>query len=207
MKKTLIAASVLALGFSSAPVLAATTYTENFNQPFPTWESGWFGQQTNAQNCYGVGADRGNNPDGLWIASATSTGCGTAPVTVKFNAPFASSLTSFSLDVASYVSSTLAFYDASGNLISSTAVFDTFGAMSTPGVYAHYSVSSLTGIGGFSFSGNATGNTSIDNLVAIAGVAGAVPEPATWAMMLAGFGMVGFAARRRASVKTTVTFA
>lgn len=35
----------------------------------------------------------------------------------------------------------------------------------------------------------------------------AVPEPATWAMMLAGFGMVGFAARRRSSVKTTVTFA
>lgn len=27
--------------------------------------------------------------------------------------------------------------------------------------------------------------------------AGAVPEPATWALMIAGFGMVGFAARRR----------
>jgi hypothetical protein len=30
--------------------------------------------------------------------------------------------------------------------------------------------------------------------------AGAVPEPATWAMMLAGFGLVGFAARRRRAV-------
>ena len=29
---------------------------------------------------------------------------------------------------------------------------------------------------------------------------GAVPEPATWALMLGGFGMVGFAARRRRSV-------
>ncbi|QMW23663.1 PEPxxWA-CTERM sorting domain-containing protein [Sandaracinobacteroides saxicola] len=28
----------------------------------------------------------------------------------------------------------------------------------------------------------------------------AVPEPATWAMMIAGFGLVGFAARRRAAV-------
>ncbi len=28
---------------------------------------------------------------------------------------------------------------------------------------------------------------------------GVVPEPATWAMMIAGFGMVGFAARRRRS--------
>lgn len=42
--------------------------------------------------------------------------------------------------------------------------------------------------------------------VATFAVAG-VPEPATWAMMLAGFGMIGFAARRRQSVKTTVSYA
>ena len=35
---------------------------------------------------------------------------------------------------------------------------------------------------------------------------GAVPEPATWAMMIAGFGMVGAAARRRRA-KVGVTFA
>lgn len=35
----------------------------------------------------------------------------------------------------------------------------------------------------------------------------AVPEPATWVMMLAGFGMIGSAARRRSKVKTAVTFA
>lgn len=39
------------------------------------------------------------------------------------------------------------------------------------------------------------------------GSTSAVPETATWAMMLAGFGMIGFAARRRASVTTTVRFA
>jgi hypothetical protein len=33
-----------------------------------------------------------------------------------------------------------------------------------------------------------------------------VPETVTWAMMLAGFGMIGFAARRSQSVKTTVRF-
>ncbi len=32
--------------------------------------------------------------------------------------------------------------------------------------------------------------------------AAAVPEPATWAMMIAGFGMVGFAARRRRATAT-----
>lgn len=35
----------------------------------------------------------------------------------------------------------------------------------------------------------------------------AVPEPATWAMMIGGFGLVGGAMRRRSSVNTTVRFA
>ncbi len=35
-------------------------------------------------------------------------------------------------------------------------------------------------------------------------VAGSVPEPGTWAMMIAGFGLTGFALRRR---KTTIQFA
>ena len=35
----------------------------------------------------------------------------------------------------------------------------------------------------------------------------AVPEPAAWAMMISGFGLVGAAMRRRRSVKTSVSFA
>ena len=34
-----------------------------------------------------------------------------------------------------------------------------------------------------------------------------VPEPATWAMMLGGFGVIGAAARRRRQTRTTVSFA
>ena len=34
-----------------------------------------------------------------------------------------------------------------------------------------------------------------------------VPEPATWAMMLVGFGLVGFAMRKRSNVRTTVAYA
>ena len=45
-----------------------------------------------------------------------------------------------------------------------------------------------------------------DNLVA-ATTGGGVPEPATWALMILGFGAVGGALRRRQSVKTTVRFA
>jgi hypothetical protein len=33
----------------------------------------------------------------------------------------------------------------------------------------------------------------------------AIPEPATWAMMLGGFGLLGAAARRRS--RTTLTYA
>lgn len=36
--------------------------------------------------------------------------------------------------------------------------------------------------------------------------AAAVPEPATWGMMIAGFGVAGFALRRRVKVRTAVSF-
>ena len=39
-------------------------------------------------------------------------------------------------------------------------------------------------------------NQGVDN-VSIEAVAGAVPEPASWAMMIVGFGIVGALARRR----------
>ena len=39
--------------------------------------------------------------------------------------------------------------------------------------------------------------------VSVAGATGAVPEPATWAMMLAGFGIIGGAMRRRQRVSVS----
>jgi hypothetical protein len=47
---------------------------------------------------------------------------------------------------------------------------------------------------------------TISNFTVSAATA-AVPEPATWAMMIAGFGLMGFAMRRRSKVATTVSFA
>ena len=51
------------------------------------------------------------------------------------------------------------------------------------------------------FYGPAVGSPTLSNLVP------SVPEPATWAMMLAGFGMVGAAMRKRPNLRTTVAFA
>jgi hypothetical protein len=48
----------------------------------------------------------------------------------------------------------------------------------------------------FSESSLTSASPIIDN-ISIESVAGVVPEPASWALLLAGFGMVGFAARRR----------
>ena len=44
---------------------------------------------------------------------------------------------------------------------------------------------------------------AIDNV----SVSGAVPEPATWAMMMLGFGAMGFAMRRRAQTSARIRFA
>jgi hypothetical protein len=53
--------------------------------------------------------------------------------------------------------------------------------------------------GGAGWQGGTDESWGIDNfaLSAITGVGGGVPEPATWAMMISGFGLVGAAARRR----------
>jgi hypothetical protein len=45
-------------------------------------------------------------------------------------------------------------------------------------------------------------NEVIDNIV-FQNVTTAVPEPATWAMMLMGFGAIGFGLRRRKQMELT----
>jgi len=189
IKMRLLASALVLCAVGTAANSA--TLTENFDN-VPGWEAGWFGTNSNAQNCYGIGAGRGNNPDGLWVSNG---GCSSQPVNVAFNTGFAAMLTSFSLDVAGFTPTTLTFYDKAGSVLSATSVALTFGALSKPGVYSHYSVTSSTGIGSFSFSGFAAGNTSIDNLVAVTGAA--VPEPGSAALLLIGLGVVGAAARRR----------
>lgn len=55
--------------------------------------------------------------------------------------------------------------------------------------------------------GSGWDNNSGSITVTINGATGAVPEPATWALMLAGFGVVGIALRKHAGFRHSLNFA
>lgn len=173
-------------------VAAAGTLTEDFNAPFPAWESAWLGANSNLENYYvvsgtGSHSDRGNNPDGLWLDDGNGI-YGSSTVTIAFNPGFGATLTSFALDIAGHVPITLEIFDASNVNLLSTNVTLTYGALTLPGVYARYSANSSNGIGGFRFipppgGSQVEGNTSIDNVVATTQGEGGVPEPGTWVLL------------------------
>ena len=191
-RATLASAIALFVGFSGGA--RADVLTENFEGAFPAWESGWFGTQSNARNVYcgTLGcSDRGNNPDGLWIANAD----------IAFDAAFGATLTSFSLGVAGFSETSLQAFDSANQLIFNQDVTLTRGAFTDPGVYANFTITSTTGISHLLFTGGGVvGNTSIDNLSAVTATA-AIPEPQTYALMLAGLGVLGFVARRRRAAR------
>lgn len=177
MRGFLVALFTLALGLS-AP---AAVLVEDFEADFPAWETGWFGLNSNARNYYGIGAGRGNNPDGLWIQDDSP---GDQNIRIVFGNAFALSLTSLSLDVAGYSTGTrLEFFDASGATLSDFLITLTMGALTDPGIYANYGVTSTSGIGGFRlYASSPEGNTSIDNIVASSDAL-VIPEPSTWLMV------------------------
>lgn len=59
--------------------------------------------------------------------------------------------------------------------------------------------------GGAGFQGDLDESWGIDNFSLAATPAGVVPEPATWAMMIVGFGLAGSAVRRRRAVNALST--
>ena len=185
--RTTAIASAIALFTGLAGSAHAEVLSENFEGVFPAWESSWFGTHSDELNIYCPARNcnnRGNNPDGLWVRNAD----------ISFDAAFGASLSSFTIGIAGYVPMTLQAFDSANHLIFSQSVVLTRGAFTDPGVYSTYTINSTTGIS--KLAGFQPGNTSIDNLSAVTSIT-AVPEPETYALMLAGLGVLGFVARRR----------
>jgi hypothetical protein len=98
---------------------------------------------------------------------------------------------------------------ASGSLASQSGNNLTFGGI-TAGSYDTYSTQFASTAGSLytlRYDLSASGTSNGLRVTTTGGVAGAVPEPATWAMMILGMGAVGFAMRRRKNVTMTVRFA
>ncbi|MBD8547906.1 PEPxxWA-CTERM sorting domain-containing protein [Sphingomonas sp. CFBP 8760] len=103
---------------------------------------------------------------------------------------------------ANYPFSQFLSYNLTGNACYANASPKAI-ATGSPSVDASCSAVSFTysdgfSLTGFDFTGTLTGiNFRIVEAAFVPDVTFAIPEPATWALMLAGFGMVGYSLRRR----------
>lgn len=84
-----------------------------------------------------------------------------------------------------------AYYDTAANSFANSGKYTTTFTLTAP-----------TNVGFYLFDDNLS-----DNRGGVSLAVAAVPEPATWAMMVLGFGMVGFGFRARRKVSTKVSFA
>ena len=116
-----------------------------------------------------------------------------AGFTVAAGSPFAFNITPGSLNL--YSSATASNYATYSPITSSvSATYDSFGPMP---LATNYYMIQVMGT-----SSASTSNTAdVGSSFRFSPVASAVPEPAAWALMILGFGVVGYAMRRRPSIR------
>jgi opacity protein-like surface antigen len=160
-------------------------------------------QSSNSSSVFGYTGGYGFGSNGGWsdvpmIGLNTNNGF--------FTLTFASAISSFLAEVNwtanNPTNATMGVYDVAGNLIESLTL-EANGVNQVPVGFHGFSETSNS-IKSIRFSNEYIGIRNISTATA----AGAVPEPATWAMMILGMGAVGFAMRRRRkNVTTTVAYA
>jgi hypothetical protein len=193
MKTSILAFAATAALFSlAAPVAAANALV---NGDFETGVlSPWFTVNNFGGTAWAItGADA---QTGAYSASNS----GNVEIRQDFAGVAGSSITVASLwmrhpDLANAPSFITFFYDDmtnNGFLVSTNSTewqqFDILAQLNTS--------KTLIGFSLYGYSGGGADRTFIDN-VFIGTLAGAVPEPASWAMLIAGFGLTGAAMRRR----------
>lgn len=177
-----------ALGGQVSPsVLAFTapTYAGAVNGQFPippwlanTATSRWITPAPDAGNF-----DADHAVDGIYIYTETFSLAGYKASTAAFSGQFASDNT---VDSITLNGTTLA---ASGGSFTSYQPFSSAGGTFVAGVNTlTFTVRNFA---------NGAGSNPTGLRVEVTGTADAVPEPASWALLVVGFGLVGTAARRR----------
>lgn len=99
---------------------------------------------------------------------------------------------------------TLGSIDLVGQLFGGGQVTQT---VSIANFWQTYNPTLFTNLTSLQFSSRDVYAGDIDNVNLIAGATNAVPEPSTWALMLLGFGAIGFGMRRRAKPERSIRFA
>ena len=188
---------------------SASLLVEDFSS-LSDWQEGWLTANSNLTNYYaangGTVLDRGNNPDGLWLDDGDNSAGADHSIDIIFKNTFASAIQLLSLDLANHAPGSdtikIDIFDSSWNTIFSSYVPPTYGALSNPGIYQNFTVSSASGIGGFTLrSANypVEGNISVDNIVvATAEEPVPVAEPGTF--LLFAVGILGLLFKRRRQI-------
>lgn len=188
MKRLLIAGAVATtLSLASTPATASSTMTFNslpadFSAYSTFTEDGITIASGNSNHFHTVGDGGGGTAAGFYQSDGF-------PQTVTFSGGV---FTLTSIDFLSFFNGIDALLTSSSGSIETINTTGTFNFGSGFSNISFFTISSQEGGSDNSF--------VLDNIT----IAGAVPEPATWAMMLIGFGAVGAAMRRRK--RTELTF-
>ena len=209
MKTMLLALTALTTVAVAAPASAATIFTDraSFNAAVPTSttetfaNTGGSGSTVTTAGFTVTGVSPGYRT-GYYDRPAIGTYPGANAVVFNFN----NAITSFGTDIlgfGTYLPATLVATLSNGetfNLLSATS-------RELPSTFRGFTASSAFTSVSFTETGNQNASLDYVEFDNVTSATGAVPEPATWALMILGMGAVGFAMRRRNKVTATLRFA
>lgn len=223
MKKLIFAAAIATAAMTAAPAMAQNLIVnggfEQSTSPTVT-PTGWtsvghsdgvipyasFGTPAYQGNYYydfgGYGNSNGPAGDGIFQTVATSAG-----TTYALNFGLSSENSSGGSSVLYVYFNDILAGTYTQAIDSRYTVFQKPFVTQTLNFTATSASTQIKFIQGANIGGTNGSNDPLIDGVSFAAVSGAVPEPATWLMMIAGFGMIGGTLRRRSAVTTGVRYA